>query len=527
MKVEPTILVVDDELNNIKAISRLLMLNDYHLLSCSSGAECLEMIPSNKIDLVLMDIMMPDMDGHETCAHLRELAPKMPVIMMTALMDDAAMKNSFHSGAVDFIRKPINETELLARIGNMLKIKDAEKKVVEFNMTIKDDLAIGAEVQSFLLPDWVVANKHLTVSSAYEASQTVSGDLYDVIAVDDTRSVFYVGDISGHGVQSALLMTAVEAVIKMLVKSGDQHITPSTILNNLNSTVSENLFTSKYMTILMGVYNASNGCYRYFNAGHPPIIEYNLQTGNVCAIEDSGSIPIGWMPDVDYLENDENQIILAHDCLYLLYTDGLFECADAHGKMIGLDGILELLRNIHGKVDKINLPYVLKGELEDRGYELKTDDFTLLSICRESDTHDTHTQSFMLPPQLDKVPKIGAQSERALLACFNDPELAARTELVINEYLNNVIIHGLGKQSQIRPSIIVTLQMKDSIQLTIYDRGTPWVLDENDVQEADKDAESGRGLMMIQTIANEFSVTNYSGLNQAIIKISTNTNIEM
>jgi len=451
----------------------------------------------------------------------------MPVIMMTALMDDAALNNSFNAGAVDFIRKPINESELLARIENMLRIKNAEKAVLEFNTIIKEDLAVGAGVQSYLLPDWVVTNNHLTVASVYEASQTVSGDLYDIIAVDDSRSVLYVGDISGHGVQSALLMTAVEAVIKMLVKSEKEHISPSAILNNLNSTISKELFTSKYMTMLMGVYNATTGSYRYFNAGHPPIIEYNLKTGDVCTLEDSGSIPIGWMPDADYSSNDENQIVLNHDCLYLLYTDGLFECADTGGTMIGLDGILELLKTIHGKVDKINLPYVLKGELETLGYELKTDDFTLLSICRETDNNDKHTQSFKLPPQLDAVSKIAAQCEQAVLTVFDNSDLAARTELVVNEYLNNVIIHGLGRQSQIRPAIIVTLQMDDCICLTICDRGMAWDLDMNGAPEVDKGAESGRGLMMIQTVASEFSVTNYSGLNQAIIKISTNTNIEM
>jgi len=157
MESEPTILIVDDELNNIKAISRLLKLNDYNIQACSSGGECLDMVRKAHVDLILLDIMMPEMDGHETCRRLREIVPQMPVIMMTALMDDTSMNNSFSAGAVDFIRKPVNEVELLARLGNMLRIKKAEKTIREFNTMIKNDLAVGAGVQSFLLPDWFVA----------------------------------------------------------------------------------------------------------------------------------------------------------------------------------------------------------------------------------------------------------------------------------------------------------------------------------------------------------------------------------
>ena len=522
----PSILVVDDEINNVKSLSRLLTLNNLSAITTTSGLGALDIIRDKKVDLILMDIMMPQLDGHQTCRLISEIVPHTPIIMMTALLDDAAMSNSFDSDAVDFIRKPINELELLTRIRNMLQIKSAEKKIRDFNDEIIDDLQTAAGVQSFLLPDWLIVDNNFTISSIYEAAQMVSGDLYDVIKLNDNETVVYVGDISGHGVQSALLMSAVEAVIKMIVKSQKQKISPQNILDQLNSMVGANLFHDKYMTLLIGVINSKSGTYEYFNAGHPPIIEVNKYTKKAKVIEDTGSIPIGWVSEIDYNSFEVNTIKLDQDCIYILYTDGLFECQNETGTMLGLDGLVSLIEGIPDSINEINLPYIIKKALIEHNYIINTDDLTVLTLMRNPKPALLDRHVFQLSAILKNVADIGSQCEELVLKSYDCAQLAAKVELIVNEFLNNVILHGIDNDGHLRPKIYIELITAKDIQIKIWDKGRHWnlpdfVTEPQDLfAEVDVNQESGRGINIIKTLTSKFEATHYQGLNEAQFTIT-------
>jgi len=121
----PKILVVDDEPRNIKLLEAILIPFQYEIIKAGSGEDALSIISRIDIDMVLLDIMMPEMDGYEVCRHIKdcEKTRMVPVIMVTALDDLEAKVKGIEAGADDFITKPPNKVELLARVKSLIKVK--------------------------------------------------------------------------------------------------------------------------------------------------------------------------------------------------------------------------------------------------------------------------------------------------------------------------------------------------------------------------------------------------------------------
>jgi len=123
------ILIVDDNKINLLIAEKLLLEYDYQIETATSGEEALSKVLASRFDLVIMDIVMPGMDGYEACVKIKDQDPYVLVIMLTGLTDDNALHKSFASGAVDFIKKPIHKMELYVRVKNALKIRNAEKSL--------------------------------------------------------------------------------------------------------------------------------------------------------------------------------------------------------------------------------------------------------------------------------------------------------------------------------------------------------------------------------------------------------------
>ena len=126
------ILVVDDEVVNVQYLYELLSMQDYDVITAANGTECLTQLEANRnIDLILLDIMMPGMDGYEVCKKIKakKYLRDIPIIFLTALEDDSNQIKGLEAGAVDYLTKPLKKEILEARVHNHLKLKQADDKI--------------------------------------------------------------------------------------------------------------------------------------------------------------------------------------------------------------------------------------------------------------------------------------------------------------------------------------------------------------------------------------------------------------
>ncbi len=140
MKDPATVLVVDDVEKNVKLLADILKVKGYDVVTAFSGPDALSMVESREVDLVLLDIVMPGMNGYEVCRKIREnpLTKILPVVMVTALDPSEERIKGLEAGADDFLTKPINQAELMARVQSLLRIKELFDTVQAQSTELKD-----------------------------------------------------------------------------------------------------------------------------------------------------------------------------------------------------------------------------------------------------------------------------------------------------------------------------------------------------------------------------------------------------
>jgi len=411
------------------------------------------------------------------------------------------------------------------QIGKIIeKRKASEEEISKLNKSLLNELEIAESVQSYLLPNWLFLEKNIILSSAYTPSKKIGGDLFDIIQISDTRYVIYVGDISGHGVQAALKMTAVKSTINMILENEKENIKPYYIVNRLNQILMKVLFPNNYMTLLLCVVDLDENEVRYFNAGHPPIIQYNIVTKKAQVLLDKGDIPIGWKSGYEFSAEEENVIKFDENEILFLYTDGIFECENKEGNQLGIEGLPDFLEESIPGTNTAIISHKIKKSLIEQDYDVSSDDFTLLAFQkRPEESEELKTKMFLMRSLLINTRDIGLQCEHFVMERLQDHGLAARAELVANEFLNNIVIHGLSNKSD--TIILMQLEIKDGLKMTFWDKGLKWYLPEKfdeDNYFEDKDLKnlSGRGIPIIYSLATKITRTRYDEINETVIHIS-------
>jgi class 3 adenylate cyclase len=137
------ILVVDDTEKNVKLLADLLTFKGYAVATAAGGREALARVSAERPDLVLLDVMMPDLNGYDVCRKIREdpATAIIPVVMVTALDPSQERLKGLEAGADDFLTKPINQAELLARVRSLLRIKQLYDQLEELNRTLEQRVA--------------------------------------------------------------------------------------------------------------------------------------------------------------------------------------------------------------------------------------------------------------------------------------------------------------------------------------------------------------------------------------------------
>ena len=344
------LLVVDDNEMNRDLLSRRLAKKGYWVQMAEGGLTALEMIESGAFDLVLLDIMMPGMDGMEVLERIRvDHGPdELPVIMATAKTESEDIVAALKLGANDYVTKPFDFPVVLARVQTQLAVKQGRDALAKAHHRMKKDLEAAARIQQTLLPAETVEIPGARCAWRYVPCDELAGDTLNVIPLGDGITGLYVLDVSGHGVPSSLLsvilsrlMTGVpdsSSVLRTLRDgSGSCEIsiaTPAEVARELSRRFPYNKETLQYFTMVYAMLDMERRLFTYVSAGHTPI--FHLRRGSDPVLHSSTGPPIALVPaEVGPSDYEEATVQLEPgDRLYFL-SDGIPEAHLPGGEEYG------------------------------------------------------------------------------------------------------------------------------------------------------------------------------------------------
>ncbi len=273
--MDATVLVVDDNAVNRRILRAILEGCGCQVIEASNGASALEHVHSRPPDLVLLDILMPGIDGLEVCSTLKSDSKTrdIPVIVVSSLAEGADRVRGLEAGAEDYVSKPFDPREVAVRVATHLRIRNLTRSLSERQKRLDEDLRAAAEIQRSLLPRSKGPLPGLRLSWLFEPCAAIGGDVFNAVPLTEKTCALYIVDVSGHGVPSALVTVSVS---QSLAPSGGIALKPGTctpespgaVLARLDQEYPHERFES-FFTIVYLTLDTSSGEVRYSSAGHP------------------------------------------------------------------------------------------------------------------------------------------------------------------------------------------------------------------------------------------------------------------
>lgn len=374
-KQNEIILIIDDSPNNLELAGSILESVGYDVVPSSSGAEALQILAHIKPDLILIDIMMPEMDGIEVCKKIKQIEniKDIPIIFLTALSETENIIKAFTTGGVDYITKPFFKEEFLARIKNHIDLYHSKKKVTEYMKRIDFELNRAAEYISSLLPE-PLRQKNISADYYFKPSIALGGDVLGYHFLDEDNLALYLLDVSGHGVGAALHSVSIINSIRFQNLSGTDFKSPKEVLAGLNKIYQMTKHNNLFFTIWYGCLNLNNYELKYSSAGHPPAILINKN--NVSNFLSVDNFIIGGIYDYNYIEKTLQ--LFPGDSIYI-YSDGVFEIKNENSGYRDIEDLRHfLITNGDNNASELSLLYNYQiSYIIDKSLP---DDFSILKI---------------------------------------------------------------------------------------------------------------------------------------------------
>lgn len=367
---EMTILIIDDEPVNVRILENYFEKEGFSTIMALSGDEGISLAKSKQPALILLDIMMPGKSGFETC---REIVcdpdiSDIPVIFLSAMDDVGSKVKGLSMGSVDYITKPFEKEEVLARTRLHIKLRQARRALIE-NQRAKLMELREAQQAILTLPD-DIPDANFSVS--YTPLHETGGDFYDVVKIGKGIFGYFIADVSGHDIRASFLTSALKALI---IQNSGPHFTHFETMYMINSVMRLILKDGQHLTACYAYLNRLRSKLIVINAGHPPVI-YISRNGDVECLQANGDI-LGAFDSVllGCMEKD-----VSKGDRFFLYTDGMIECS-GEKKMArkgGIDYLISLCIKTMDMPPGMAVNEITR--LTPAGNDKCSDDFMLIGV---------------------------------------------------------------------------------------------------------------------------------------------------
>ena len=349
------VLVVDDNRVNRHLLQALLERGGVsHIDMAEDGNDALARLDAFQPDLILLDLMMPNLDGFEMCRRLRQIPAwkDLPVLVQSSLNRAEDRAKAFAAGATDYVTKPINAVELLARVRIHLQNRTLLHDLQRFHERTESELSLARKMQERLMPSperlaEVEAAAGVNIAAHFAPSSELGGDFWDLRheggAPGPGRTMLFMVDFSGHGVGAALNTFRLHAICQQMDVSG---MTPAAFLSTINRRLCALLPNGQFATMLAGVIEPAENRFVYASAGSTrPMV---WAPGDAAPLlGDSAGLPLGLLASAEY---EERSIPLPPGGRLFLYSDGAIEIP-VGGDVLDEPGLAALVAEWMGEAD--------------------------------------------------------------------------------------------------------------------------------------------------------------------------------
>jgi Serine phosphatase RsbU, regulator of sigma subunit len=328
------VLLVDDAKANLDILVEGLR-SDHKLSLALNGEAALQVAARTPPDLVLLDIVMPGLDGYEVCRRLREMpeTAEVPIMFLSSLEEIQNKARGFEVGANDYVTKPFEMLEVKARVRSLLKAKAYSEAVKE---QIASELRVAREIQMGMLPhDFAALEQTYNISfdAVLEPAREVGGDLYGVCAARGDRLVIFVGDVSGKGIPASMFMVRAISAARLLSRDDPE---PQRVLQRLNDELAADNPSGMFVTFICAVFESRSGKLTLANAGHCRPVMLPRGESPRWAVKNLGTA-LGFEPGIQF---ERTELTLHEGDALILYTDGVTEAFNTQEECYGNERLL-------------------------------------------------------------------------------------------------------------------------------------------------------------------------------------------
>ena len=525
------ILVVDDVAENRDLLlRRLTRLGFQHVDEAANGIEALAAIAAQNYDLVLLDIMMPELDGFGVLEALKRdgRINELPILVISALSEIEPVVRCIELGAADFIVKPFNPTLLRARVLSTLEKKalsdltrdELRRKQLELNEARTLQLALAPPPFA-----GTMAGRSLSIDVLLEPAKEVGGDVVDHFCVGDDMIVLALGDVSDKGAGAALMMARTHAMLRALTARPDAaelFRAPERALGIVNAALAAGNESCMFVTFLLASLDVATGKLVYVRAGHIPPF-HRTRSGAVARLARMGGPPLGLVENVVY---QPETVVLSPGDRLLIVTDGFTEAHDPGNAVYGegrVEGFLADLAPSEGQPLKQLASQVRVFEAGRPAF----DDMAALLLSFEP-AAATPPQARFEASTLPTPDAVAALTDRVIAFLEQqgvDARAAHHTALVFNEVLTNLATHGDCRDQPARIAVAVG---PDEVTGQIIDAGPPF--DPRLAPEPSLDVSlderpiGGLGLFLVRKLSRSLEYVRRNDENCTIFAISREGN---
>ena len=376
------ILIVDDEKSNRQILEANLLSEGYLTFQASNGKEAIQLTKEISPDMILLDVMMPELDGFAVCQRLKnDPATKIiPVIIITALDDRETRICGLEAGADDFLTKPVNPLELKARVRSLIRVKRYYEQIEDMNQKLLANMIKAQQIQRSLMPKEFPQLEEVHFEAFYQAAEIVGGDYYNVYLVDEENICIYVADVTGHGLDAAMLTIFIKETINSYIRQSlakGHNLSPRRCLAELDEKFKAEDFPDDiFITIFLGFLNLKSKVFTYSSAG---FVEFPYVFGprGVWQLHCPGSLIISFGTSGGY---EEKTLELQLGERILFYTDGLVEQQADSGEFFGPERLRKLLEKYQMVGNKNLLKAIISSAQAFSGTTTFQDDIVLLQL---------------------------------------------------------------------------------------------------------------------------------------------------